>query len=372
MRFGPSTTWPPATAEDEPLYEVPSYLFRCAALRSLRIGPCWLDTPAARAAITLPSLDTLLLVGVADDATTTKRLVSGCPRLADLELDACANITKLSVPGTTRLRRLVLRNCHAMASIVAPDLSELRVFEYHDAVPPPSFQRLKHCPSSMTSCNVDFYYGGGKDEPASDPEKLASLQDFFHLFSGTTRLLQLNSARFGAGIDHNIFSASPALPVFANLRELELARILADDDTAAVSKVIRVLERTPNLEILSLFFMPPVPSLNAGDETCYGITEDKLNEHHLKYDRYAELGVPGDGTEMIPPPCLRTQTKEINLVHYQGLVAQRMLARFLLCNAPGVNEVCCAFAKGPLTMQTQLMEEVRGWVVNTSANMVFL
>jgi hypothetical protein len=43
----------------------------------------------------------------------------------------------------------------------------------------------------------------------------------------------------------------------------------------------------------------------------------------------------------------------------------------LLRNAPLVDELCCEFAKGPLTMQTQLMEEIRAWVMNKSANMMF-
>jgi hypothetical protein len=40
----------------------------------------------------------------------------------------------------------------------------------------------------------------------------------------------------------------------------------------------------------------------------------------------------------------------------------------LLCNAPVVDEVCWKVAWGPLSIQTKLMEEIRGWVMNKSAS----
>ncbi|CAD6255947.1 unnamed protein product [Miscanthus lutarioriparius] len=70
-------------------------------------------------------------------------------------------------------------------------------------------------------------------------------------------------------------------------------------------------------------------------------------------------------------PSMRERMKEINFVHYQGGMAQRMLAKFLLCNAPAVDEVCGEFASGPLFVQDKLMEEIKGWVMNKSANLMF-
>jgi hypothetical protein len=63
--------------------------------------------------------------------------------------------------------------------------------------------------------------------------------------------------------------------------------------------------------------------------------------------------------------------REINLVHYQGGQAQRTLAKFLLCNAQVLDRLFCQFAEGPLWIQTQLMQEMKGWVMNNEANMVF-
>jgi hypothetical protein len=126
-----------------------------------------------------------------------------------------------------------------------------------------------------------------------------------------------------------------------------------------------MLERTPCLETLSLFFMP---NPEEPDYYFYNNDDDELRAaHKLRYNRYVQLAVP-EGTGIA---CLRERTREINLVHYHGGTEQRMLAKFLLCNARVVDEVYCEFAQGPLFIQTKLMEEITGWVLNKSANMVF-
>lgn len=70
-------------------------------------------------------------------------------------------------------------------------------------------------------------------------------------------------------------------------------------------------------------------------------------------------------------PCLANRLREINLVHYQGGRVQRTLAKFLLCNAPTIDKLWCQFAEGPLWMQTELMREMKAWVLNEKANTVF-
>ncbi|KAM0883580.1 hypothetical protein ACQ4PT_031559 [Festuca glaucescens] len=73
-----------------PEYTVPRGLFSCRALRWLRIGPCRLSPPGT---IMLPSLEELLLVRVSDDGQEVQRLISACPRLADLTLEACDTVS---------------------------------------------------------------------------------------------------------------------------------------------------------------------------------------------------------------------------------------------------------------------------------------
>lgn len=267
----------------------------------------------------MPSLKALVLTHVADSGRKIQRLISSCPFLADLTLEACARVTELSVLDK-RLRRLALRCCHRLASVII-DASELRAFEYRGAVPAqPSFLTMHHGPRSLSSCRVDLC-----GEELTSEEDLTRLGEFLHHFE-TAEHLHLTSARLGSGIDNDAFATR--FPAFLKLRHLELTGSLShDDDThgnPVVAAVARILGNAPNLEVLTLFFKAPPRD----KPERYGLykEEEFLDAHHLKYDR---------GTIFLetPPadllvPCLR----EINLVNYQGSGAQRKLAKFLLGN----------------------------------------
>ncbi|KAF8718782.1 hypothetical protein HU200_025085 [Digitaria exilis] len=334
-------------------YTLPRSLFRCASLRSLSLVSCRLDDPpAAATTIALPSLGTLHLTRVSHATGAVRRLVAGCPRLADLTLEACSNVTELSIISGARLRRLVLRCCHDLTTVVAADMSELRSFEYSGAGPGPSFQTV-HVPRRISSCTINFC-----GEEATRPTEMG----FLKIFANATDL-HIKSARLGSGVGHGDLSAALELPYFPALRNLELTGMLPEDDVTTVAAVARMLERTPSLKTLSLFFMPEPET---PDYACYH--EEQLRAaHKLRYNGRMTCGVP----EGAATACLRETTREINLVHYQGGRVQRMLAKFLLCNAMVVDEVYCEFARGPLFIQTKLMEEITGWVMNKSANMMF-
>ncbi|CAO2182592.1 unnamed protein product [Urochloa humidicola] len=335
--------------EDDAAIPVPTRLFSWAMLRSLCLGgPCRLDLPAA---IDLPSLETLLLTRVvAAGAAQVQRLVTACPRLADLTLEACASLATLSVLDNKRLRRLALRCCHELASVAA-DASELRVFDYSGAVPAPPFLTMHGAPRISSST---LHLCG---EEATDPS--SQLGDFLQLFA-CAQHLQLKSGHLG-GVGRDVFSFAPAFPTFASLRRLELTGLSPRDGATGVAAVTRMLEQTPSLEALSLFFLPePL-------KEAYNDQASSYDSHHLRYDRHVGLAVP-DGAEI---PCMAQRVREINLVHYQGAVSQRMLTKFLLRNAPGVQELCCVFAPGPLWMQTKLMEEMSSWAMNSSTKLVF-
>ncbi|CAD6252961.1 unnamed protein product [Miscanthus lutarioriparius] len=200
------------------------------------------------------------------------------PHLATLTLEACAKLTALSVPDA-RLRTLALRCCHDLAFVVVTDASELRAFEYRGAVPAgPSFLTLHGGPLTVSSCTLDFC-----GEEAMDPLHLAGLGDMLQLFVGVERL-QLTSARLGCGAAALLPSAFPA---FAKLRHLELTGILPEDDDTAIDAVARILERTPNLETLTLFFMPepePEPKNkhygHHGEELHMGICSSTTSTRH--------------------------------------------------------------------------------------------
>ncbi|CAL4907710.1 unnamed protein product [Urochloa decumbens] len=296
----------------EPQYTVPRLLFSCAQLRSLSLGSCRLALPPT---FTLPSLVTLLLSHVTDAGADVERLVAGCPRLADLTLEACDAVTALSVLGSTRLRRLALRCCHKLAA-VAVDSSQLQAFEYRGAVPDATFLTLHGGAGMVAYC---------KDVP--------------------TRL-----------------------PAFSSLRHLKMRGCLPDYDTGVMDAMSRILEHAPNLEVLSLAFHPQAHSWGGRQENSSISGEELLDAHHLSYDHpYSVVAM----SEAMIPTCLKSRVREINLVHYHGGSVQRALAKFLLRNAPAVDKMWCEFAEGPMWTQVQLMREIKGWLINKSATTRF-
>uniref|UniRef100_I1R0R9 F-box domain-containing protein n=1 Tax=Oryza glaberrima TaxID=4538 RepID=I1R0R9_ORYGL len=335
-------------------YSVPRGLFTCAALRSLSLGSVRLALPAA-AAIALPSLETLLLADVTepDHERSMQRLISGCPRLADLTLEACyAKARALSVAGLRRLRRLALRCCHGLDTVVLGDddaspPSELQAFEYRGEVPDDFFlvTTTKHGHGvsletvTVAYCKIDIC----GDEVTSRSE-LAMLSAFLRRFAGVEHL-HLASARLGSGLDDA--AAFAALPDLSALRRLELGGCLPDDDDTIFAALIRLLDLAPNLEALSLVFHPE--PLDDGDDDdgyrayCYH-KEEELHDKHL----------------------LR-RVREINLVHYQGGTAQRALAMYLLRSAAAIRELRCELAMGPLWIQDELVREIKGWMMNKAA-----
>ncbi|CAL4907712.1 unnamed protein product [Urochloa decumbens] len=312
---------------DPPEYIVPRLLFSCADLRSLSLSSCRLAPPRT---VTLPSLVSLLLSHVPDASTDMERLVCGCPRLADLTLEVCKAVTTLTVLGGGRLRRLALRCCHNLATVTI-DSSELRTFEYRGAVPDnASFLTMHGGTRSIAYCKVDLC-----GAEATSEAELTNLRHLLHLPPP---------------------SRDEGMP--------------ANSDTGAIDATRRVLEHAPNLEALSLAFHPQKSPLEHAWGMCHEadyIPEEELDAlHHLGYNPDSVLATP---IAMIP--CLRSKVKEINLVHYHGGTAQRALAKFLLCNAPAVDNLWYEFAEGPMWMQVQLMREIKGWLINKSANTHF-
>ncbi|CAL4907665.1 unnamed protein product [Urochloa decumbens] len=297
---------------DPPEYIVPRLLFSCAELRSLCLSSCRLSPPRT---ITLPSLVTLLLSHVPDGSTGVKRLVAGCPRLTDLTLEIASFLTMHGDAG------------------------------------------------SIAYCKVDLC-----GTEATSEVEITNLRHLLHQFVNAKHL-HLESDRLGYGFDKDVMTARFAS--FSGLRHLEMRGCLPNSDTGIIDAMRRVLEHTPNLEALSLAFHPQ-KSTKKHDawgvyhEPDYSLEEELDAAHHLGYNRNLVLATP---TTMIP--CLRSKVREINLVHYHGGTAQRTLAKFLLCNAPAIDKLWCEFAEGPMWMQVQLMREIKGWLINKSANTHF-
>jgi hypothetical protein len=335
------------------LRTVSTVLFSCAALRSLSLGHFLLTPPAK---VNLPSLETLLVLARLRPRGTRRAVhrrqpAAGGPDAGGLQRGGHA-------PGAQRrLHRLALRCCHSLAT-VALDASELVAFEYMGAVPPTSTFLTMHGGGipNFAYCKVDIC-----GAEVSSEEEVTRLKELLLLFQNAKRL-HLESARLGSGMGKNALPVP--FPALSDLRHLELrGRLRDDDDTAVVGAVSRILGHTPNLQALSLVFHPEAHDRWA-DPWYYTYNEaELLDAHRLKYNRHSVLAL---ASSMIA--CLRCSVREINLVHYQGGRAKRALAKFLLCNALAIDKLWCDFAEGPLWTQTQLMREIKGWVMNKSAS----
>ncbi|CAL5017970.1 unnamed protein product [Urochloa decumbens] len=318
------------------IYHVPRIVFRFVALRTLCLQMFSFDDDAH---IDLPFVETLYLSKTFEPWTGIQRLISGCPRLTDLTLEECWTIKEVSITDV-KLSRFALRCCHSVLRVMV-DASEMKVFEYRGMVPEADSQLSLVGLHRIISCHIDFC---GK-EPCRK-EELLGLRKFLMAFVGSQRL-HLSSARLGCHIESNSFSG---FPNYYNLRHLELKGCLLDD--LIVDAVTKVLEQTPNLEALTLFISPKIIS---GDG------------HELEYDTNLVPNIPN-----VSAACLQYRLRQINLVHYQGSIAQRIVAKWLLQNAVVLNKLCVVFPKGPLWLQEMLIRETRGWSMNQSVNMLFI
>ncbi|KAK3139000.1 hypothetical protein QOZ80_5AG0376320 [Eleusine coracana subsp. coracana] len=230
--------------------------------------------------------------------------------LADLTLEQCHAVTSLSVLGNkTRLRRLAIRCCHNLKAVVSLDASELRAFEYKGSMPHESFLTMHGGCTRITILKF-----------------------------ADAKYIRLESARFGSGTENDVTTV-----------------------TGAVDMVSTILESTPDLETLTLVFYPHRQNWDSTSTE-----EDPRDAHHLSYNPHAVLHTPNAVIS-----CLRSRLRKIDLVYYQGGMAQRTLAKFLLINAPVIQELWCYMAEGPLWRQTQLMREIKGWITNKSATTYF-
>ncbi|CAL5031095.1 unnamed protein product [Urochloa decumbens] len=322
---------------------LPSRLFSCAALRSLRVAYCSLVPPEE---ISLPAVETLHLTGVRNPGATIQRLISACPRLVDLTLEGCPEARRVSVLDK-RLRRLSLRCCQNLES-VAVDASELVAFDYRGTVPPETLLTLHGTPR-ISSCTVEFCDRiklFGEDE-------LVRVRKLLDKFADAARYLRLGSRRLGCGMETE--SSFSGFPTFSALRRLELTGCPESRSTAIA--LARILEQTPILEALTLF-MKPVDNNDPGSKD--DVEGDMVTT------------TTTDAMADFPAQCLRHRLREFNLVHYGGNEAQRKVAEMVLGKALVLQKVCVVFPKAPVALQTSLMNEIKGWVVNKSAKMMFL
>ncbi|KAF7011176.1 hypothetical protein CFC21_025510 [Triticum aestivum] len=317
------------------VYVLPRRLFTCRVIRTLCVAYCRLKLPAA---VSLPLLETLSITAPhSDGGRSIQRLISGCPRLTDLTLEAVHRLKRVSVLDK-RLCRFALRCCHNMKSVDI-DASELRSLDYCGMVPAEPLLTLHGSPG-VPSCTVDFCSVLSEDAETGEQ----------------------------------------VLPRFPSiLTRLVLQGPLVNCGT--VVSVGRILEQTPNLEVLSLYMEEHVVYTKNKDDTMgrdLTMSEEDEEDDAVEKEKDADDSlVAPDEESMVPDessfsmPCLRHRVKEINMVHYVGDETQRMMARLLFGNALVLERMCVVLVKGTFALQSRLKNEIESWVV-ADAEKVFL
>ncbi|KAK1677614.1 hypothetical protein QYE76_038462 [Lolium multiflorum] len=315
-------------------YDVSPELFSCATMRALHLVSCSLPPRLLAPTIRLPSLETLSLANItyttlqANDvprqisAENIQRVISCCPRLADLTLEGCHQITDITVQ---RLARFALRCCHGVQRVAVDASSEtLRAFEYRGRPPAASCFRLGGGAPRVASVKINIC--GSKRSRTMDQDRL---WEFLVLFAEAAHL-QLN-----------VIWNALHFPPFHNLTRLELG--CRCTDPSAVRRVAGVLRQTPNLTALTI-------------KLCW----DKSREVNCR----RVLDVPN-----LPVSCLRERVRKMSVEQYHGLKPQKMLLKWLLRSALVVESV--SVNKDGGYMPTDLVNEIKSWAVNPATTMTF-
>uniref|UniRef100_A0ACD5V1M2 Uncharacterized protein n=1 Tax=Avena sativa TaxID=4498 RepID=A0ACD5V1M2_AVESA len=322
-------------------YVLPMTLFSHTAIRTLCLGHCKLNLPES---IDLPLLKTLRLTSILGDDSeeTTQRLICSCPRLLDLTLEANKRLKRITILDK-RLRRFALRCCHNMTKVII-DASELRSLEYNGMVPKESLMSLGVSPG-LASCTIRFCRVGHEE---------SELLGFRRFMEKVCDSKHLNLHHFGL-VEGGFFTSFPS---FFGLKSLELQGPVQSRET--VDMIRRIMEHTPNLEVLSLYMEldPQTPQTQLDDE----LDEDGDEKEYERSVVLDNLRVPDDESSF-SMHCLRRRVKEINMVNYEYDVYHRTLAWLLFRNALVLERMCVVLRKGQLTFQSKLKEEIESWLV---------
>ncbi|KAM0929949.1 hypothetical protein ACQ4PT_001308 [Festuca glaucescens] len=294
-------------------YVLPTALFSCTAIRTLCLSHCKLNVPDT---VDLPFLEALRLTGIRGDDSgyMIQRLVWSCSRLVDLTLEGNSRLKRLTVLDK-RLRRFALQCCHNIAKVII-DASELRSLEYSGSVPEESLLSLSGSPG-LASCTIRFC----RVRPNNESE-LVGFRRFLEKVSDSKHV-HLHHG----GLDSRFFAVFPS---FSSLKRLELQGPIQSSDSVNANGIRRILEHTPNLEVLSLY-MDTNPQKQKAEPITYRWRLEELDdddEEEEEYERSIVLDnllVPDEsGLSM---PCLRHSVKEINMVNYHCDVQHRALAK---------------------------------------------
>ncbi|TVU03435.1 hypothetical protein EJB05_51036, partial [Eragrostis curvula] len=163
-----------------------------------------------------------------------------CPRLADLTLESCSKLTRVSVRNK-RLCRLALLCCHSVVS-VSLDASELRFLHYRGAVTVGSLFAFHGFPG-IHSGIIDFC--GPKPVEREGPRRVPVAPGELQDRQAPAPQLRPAWLQRREQISHGF----PSVP--------QPSKSSSSQDASIDShSITRVLQQTPDLAVLSLFLVP--------------------------------------------------------------------------------------------------------------------
>lgn len=307
------------------------HLFGCPTLRRLRLTNWTLDLPGR---VSMESLETLCLARIMDPGGLLQQLLSNCPHLADLTLQECPSLTKITVTSA-HLRSFTVICCHHATRIKlrSPCLQSL---QYKGGLPHKSLFKLANHTGVM-ALTIEIC----EDLSGIRPTKFAPATK---LIERCTKLAYLHlSLRPSMAYHSRLFT--DVVSCLQHLRQLGLqCRLRNDNDIRSVAVLLR---DTKNLEVLSLFPLGPgTPKENDGDNGA---------------DYSSQVT---DGFWPIHISCLDDRLRRINIGMYRGLQLEKMLAKFLLSKAAALEEFSVTLSAGCSQNKRKIAKKLRSWRSN--------
>ncbi|KAE8801972.1 F-box/LRR-repeat protein [Hordeum vulgare] len=304
--------------------KTPPQLFRCGTLLRLRLANWTLDLPSGFAVAA--SLDTLCLKRIMATNGVIRELLSGCPRLADLTLEECPGVKKITVPSEC-LRSFAMLCCHK-ATRVKLRTRRLRSLRYKGGLPRDNWLVYLEGYEEVAAVTIDIC----EDLTTKSPKEVAHLMKLI-----------------GRGL--------------RELRQLVLKGFMAADH--AVLSIAVLLVNARNLEVLSLF--PAVPPKPMEKKTFVHSDEEEEPENCAIVEETVDYEWTNKNLRRMNIPCLGHSLRRISIEMYSGSAFDKMLAEFLLNKAATLEEFSVTLSAQVSAQKEEIAMEFKSWLYNPSA-----
>ncbi|KAI4968219.1 hypothetical protein ZWY2020_005331 [Hordeum vulgare] len=331
--------------------KTPPQLFRCGTLLRLRLANWTLDLPSGFAVAA--SLDTLCLKRIMATNGVIRELLSGCPRLADLTLEECPGVKKITVPSEC-LRSFAMLCCHK-ATRVKLRTRRLRSLRYKGGLPRDNWLLYLEGYEEVAAVTIDIC----EDLTTKSPKEVAHLMKLIGRCKNLT-CLHLALRPSMAYYCNEIMAVLSGLP---ELRQLVLKGFMAADH--AVLSIAVLLVNARNLEVLSLF--PAVPPKPMEKKTFVHSDEEEEPKNCAIVEETVDYEWTNKNLRRMNIPCLGHSLRRISIEMYSGSAFAKMLAEFLLNKAATLEEFSVTLSAQVSAQKEEIAMEFKSWLYNPSA-----